>query len=574
VLNALAPGFTDWFVRKYGRRRVPRMMRPFAASRGRFLMGSDAGRTTSGRCTACTWTRSRCRRTRDARRIRALSRRDGTRAPRDWTIRRWRRRSSGRRRELARRGGLLRWCTARTAAAATEAEWERAARGGVEAARFRGATRSRRGFPAAAADRSRPVAVTLGEPNASGCTASPPTCTSGAPTGTTRLLRASPDANPRDRRRAAPRLARRSWRHAVTISRCAARSKIDPSFRYTDYGFARCGTCEASSRTRDGSRAPCATRADARSIVGGWVRDRLMGLRRRTSTSRCSASTPTAEGDPAAFGSVNTVGESFTVYKVGGLDVSLPRRESKTGPRPSRLHRDGRPGAAAEEAARAPRLHDQRDRLGSADRRVHRSVRRRGDLARRCCAPSIRARSATTACACCARSSSPRGSSSTSSRTQALCRTHPLDDLPAERIWGEFEKLLLRARARRSVRARPRDGRRSSGCSPSSTRSSVVPQEPEWHPEGDVWIHTLLVIDEARARIDDLAYPQQVAVMLGAVCHDLGKPAPPRHRRADPIARSRRAGRRAGAALLDRLNVQSLQGYDVRREVLASSRIT
>jgi formylglycine-generating enzyme required for sulfatase activity len=28
-----------------------------------------------------------------------------------------------------------------------------------------------------------------------------------------------------------------SWRHAVTISRCAARSKIDPSFRYTDYGF-------------------------------------------------------------------------------------------------------------------------------------------------------------------------------------------------------------------------------------------------------------------------------------------------------------------------------------------------
>ena len=28
-----------------------------------------------------------------------------------------------------------------------------------------------------------------------------------------------------------------SWRHAVTISRVAARSKLDPSFRYTDYGF-------------------------------------------------------------------------------------------------------------------------------------------------------------------------------------------------------------------------------------------------------------------------------------------------------------------------------------------------
>ena len=28
-----------------------------------------------------------------------------------------------------------------------------------------------------------------------------------------------------------------SWRHAVTISRIAARSKLDPAFRYTDYGF-------------------------------------------------------------------------------------------------------------------------------------------------------------------------------------------------------------------------------------------------------------------------------------------------------------------------------------------------
>src|SRR5207247_8379745 len=30
--------------------------------------------------------------------------------------------------------------------------------------------------------------------------------------------------------------------------------------------------------------------------------------------------------------------------------------------------------------------------------------------------------------------------------TVALCRTIPLDDLPSERIWGEFEKLLLRSR--------------------------------------------------------------------------------------------------------------------------------
>jgi tRNA nucleotidyltransferase (CCA-adding enzyme) len=67
-------------------------------------------------------------------------------------------------------------------------------------------------------------------------------------------------------------------------------------------------------------------------VVGGWVRDALLG---RTSKDVDLE----VFGVPAdrllalvsGFGRVDTVGESFTVYKVGGLDVSLPRRESKTG---------------------------------------------------------------------------------------------------------------------------------------------------------------------------------------------------------------------------------------------------
>jgi tRNA nucleotidyltransferase (CCA-adding enzyme) len=51
-----------------------------------------------------------------------------------------------------------------------------------------------------------------------------------------------------------------------------------------------------------------------------------------------------------------------------------------------------------------------------------------------------------------------------------------------------------------------------------------VPQDPLWHPEGNVWEHTLLVVDEAAAlrrgeEEDDLV------LLLGALCHDLGKPA-------------------------------------------------
>jgi tRNA nucleotidyltransferase (CCA-adding enzyme) len=54
-----------------------------------------------------------------------------------------------------------------------------------------------------------------------------------------------------------------------------------------------------------------------------------------------------------------------------------------------------------------------------------------------------------------------------------------------------------------------------------------VPQDPTWHPEGDVWIHTRLVCDQAaelaiRDRLDETA---RVELLLGALCHDLGKPA-------------------------------------------------
>ena len=37
------------------------------------------------------------------------------------------------------------------------------------------------------------------------------------------------------------------------------------------------------------------------------------------------------------------------------------------------------------------------------------------------------------------------------------------------------------------------------------------PQDPEWHPEGNVWIHTLMVIDKARELNGDLDRPRLAA---------------------------------------------------------------
>ena len=154
--------------------------------------------------------------------------------------------------------------------------------------------------------------------------------------------------------------------------------------------------------------------------------------------------------------------------------------------------------------------------------------------------------------------------------TVALCRAIDLTDLPAERVWGEVEKLLLRAR-------RPSVGLgwlRKLGAIdqlfPEIGSLIDVPQDPEWHPEGDVFVHTQLVADRARELIEDLPYAKQVTVMLAALAHDFGKPATTEF--VDGRLRSRgheEAGVEPTKHFLDRLNIHTLDGFDVRGQVIA-----
>ena len=51
-----------------------------------------------------------------------------------------------------------------------------------------------------------------------------------------------------------------------------------------------------------------------------------------------------------------------------------------------------------------------------------------------------------------------------------------------------------------------------------------VPQDPVWHPEGTVWQHTMMVLDEA-VLLQVGRKEDDWVLMLGALCHDLGKPA-------------------------------------------------
>lgn len=306
-------------------------------------------------------------------------------------------------------------------------------------------------------------------------------------------------------------------------------------------------------------------------IVGGWVRDRLMGHPSKdVDLEVFGVDGARLREILQGFGSVNTVGESFTVYKVAGIDVSLPRRESKTGRGHKGFTVSGDPSMSVTEAARrrdftinaiswdplTGEYLDPFDGRGDILRRTLRIVD-----ARTFADDSLRVLRALQFAA--------RFEFTLDPAARESCRRIALDDLPPERVWGEIEKLLLRA-------ARPSIGFALAlelgvieRLFPELDALVGCPQEPEWHPEGDVWVHTLLVIDQARARIDGLDYPRQVAVMLGAVCHDLGKPSTTAV--IDGRIRSlehEEQGVPPAVALLDRLNVHSMQGFDVRREVL------
>ena len=306
-------------------------------------------------------------------------------------------------------------------------------------------------------------------------------------------------------------------------------------------------------------------------IVGGWVRDRCLGRDSKDVDLE-------VYGLPAAgvrallerIDRVNVVGEAFTVFKVGSIDVALPRRESRTGRGHRGFEVTGDPDLPVEEAARRrdftinaiawdPLTEEYLDPYGGQadlERRRLRAVDPRtfGD-------DSLRVLRAIQFAA--------RFELDVDEATRALCRRIVLDDLPAERIWGELEKLLLQA-------ARPSIGFRLAfelGVVQQlfSELAALVdcPQEPEWHPEGDVWVHTLLVIDRARELIDDLERPQQIVLMLGAVCHDFGKPATTAWR--DGRIRSfnhEEEGVAPAHAFLDRLNVHSVEGYDVRQQTI------
>ena len=146
----------------------------------------------------------------------------------------------------------------------------------------------------------------------------------------------------------------------------------------------------------------------------------------------------------------------------------------------------------------------------------------------------------------------------------------PLAELPAERVSAEIEKALLQAQ-RPSIAFRLlEEWDQLKIIAPELVPLKATPQDPEWHPEGDVWTHTLLAIDQARQLLDGLDVARSLAVMLGTLCHDLGKP--PTTKFEDGRVRSRgheEAGIAPRISLLDRWSIHTRDGFPLREQIVA-----
>ena len=307
-------------------------------------------------------------------------------------------------------------------------------------------------------------------------------------------------------------------------------------------------------------------------LVGGCVRDELMGgLPKDWDLEIYGIEPHKLREILEKFGKVDAVGEAFTVYKIGNdLDVALPRRERKVG----RGHRgfvvEGDPNMSFEEAAKrrdftvnailkdvlTGEIIDVYGGQADIENKILRVVSRETFAE-----DSLRVLRAAQFAA--------RFEFELDSETVEICRAIDLTDLPKERIWGELEKLLLKS-------AKPSIGLRwlydlgvVEQLFPEMKALVGVPQEAAWHPEGSVDTHTLMVTDEARKLIDDLPYSKQVTVMLGALCHDFGKPATTQF--FDGRWRSHahdEAGVEPTISFLDKLGIFTLDGYDVREQII------
>ncbi len=277
-------------------------------------------------------------------------------------------------------------------------------------------------------------------------------------------------------------------------------------------------------------------------LIGGFVRDSLLGLHPKDADLEVYGVKPEILKEVLIqlFGEVNTVGEAFGILKVPlgeglDLDVSIPRRESKSGNGHQGFKVQGDPSLTLIEAARRrdfsvnamamdPLTGTIFDPFGGLEDiknrhlRVTDPERFKDDALRILRGVQFAARL----------NFSIEPESLRLMQDMVSEGALENDAITPERVSEEWKKLFLKAE-KPSVGL---EAMRSLGLLeryyPELNALIGCEQEAEWYPEGDAWTHTKLVVDAAakimRREGAEWSETEKLVLMLGAVCHDLGKP--------------------------------------------------
>lgn len=272
-------------------------------------------------------------------------------------------------------------------------------------------------------------------------------------------------------------------------------------------------------------------------LVGGCVRDALLG--RKTKDYDVELYGLSAEQIEALLRELNfrfnAAGKSFGVFKLHGVpvDIALPRRESKRGSGHRGFFVEGDPKMSIRDAAARrdftvnsmyfdPLTGELIDPFGG-----------NADLARRVLRHTSAAFPEDPLRVLRAMQFAARFRFDVAPETVELCSKIGPEGLSAERIFEEWSKLITRG----EEPSRGLNFLRACGWLkyfPELAALVGVKQEPLWHPEGDVWNHTLAALDTfARERVavnDDF---ENLVVGFAVLCHDFGKPATTRFLKKD-----------------------------------------
>lgn len=270
-------------------------------------------------------------------------------------------------------------------------------------------------------------------------------------------------------------------------------------------------------------------------LVGGCVRDELLGVEPKDFDLECFGIS--GERLQMVLGEkfkLDLVGLSFGVVKLHhfNIDVAVPRRETKLGEGHRAFAMEYDPSLTIEEASarrdftinaiyRDPltgEILDPWNGRRDLEQKVlrHVSDHFREDPLRVLRGMQFVARFDLTA----------------ADETIAVCQEMTPEGLPPERLFEEWNKLLVKG-----VRiSKGLEFLRATGWIrdyPELNRLIGCRQDPAWHPEGDVWNHTLCCLDAFAAQRPNPADPvEETIVGFAVLCHDFGKPACTRY---DPV---------------------------------------